>query len=192
VADAPPLLTTLRAIVRALDALDAPYAVVGGIALMAWVPPRATTDVDVVVAVTDADAPHLARLLARKLDGVASAKPIRFKDGTSVQRILLPRPEGEVLLDLLLAAEGYLAQVLARRVRAPHLAGAVPVATAEDLLLMKLIAWRPKDIGDAHQLAAVKDLDWTYVRANARRLRVAGRLARVAPRSGTGRRPGRR
>ncbi len=180
-ADPPPLIQTLRLIVRRLDEIDARYAIVGGLALMAWLPPRATTDIDAAVEVGEQDLADLARLLARKLDGAASARPIRFRSGAMVQRVLLQRPEGEVILDLMPAAEGYLAQVLARSVRAPLAAGEIHVATAEDLLLMKLQAWRAKDIGDAHQLAELSDLDWRYLRRMARTLRVAGRLARVKP-----------
>src|SRR6185436_11019681 len=96
--------------------LKAEYMIVGGVGLAAWLPPRATTDIDLVIAVSEEDAPHLARLIAGKLGGFGSTHVMRFKSGVSVQRVVTK--EGvheEVIVDLLLANDRHLRQALTRR-----------------------------------------------------------------------------
>jgi hypothetical protein len=51
------------------------------------------------------------------------------------------------------------------------------VATPEDLIVLKLIADRPKDRQDLLGLVALPDLDWAYVARWAAEWDVAERLA---------------
>lgn len=50
------------------------------------------------------------------------------------------------------------------------------MATAEDLVILKLIAHRPKDVVDLRGLIALPDLDWAYVEQWAAAWEVADRL----------------
>lgn len=99
-ADRPGLFETLRVIVQTLERLDARYMLVGGVALAAWSPPRATTDIDLVLGLPESDMPAAAKLIARRVGGVASARPQRFRSGITVHRLLAQRA-GEVVVDLL-------------------------------------------------------------------------------------------
>lgn len=67
------LLETLGSLLRILDERRAEYMLVGGIALAAFAPPRATTDIDPAVA----GAAALTKTLARALGGAASMRPVR-------------------------------------------------------------------------------------------------------------------
>ena len=60
-----PLDHAVREITQALEVLRIPYAVVGGIANAVWGEPLATIDVDVTVAVDDADLPTTVPAIAR-------------------------------------------------------------------------------------------------------------------------------
>jgi hypothetical protein len=82
----PPLLATLREVIRAVDRLDADYMLIGGVALEAWAPPRATTALDLAVAVPADDLATLGKLLGRRVGGVASMRPIRSRDRRDAER----------------------------------------------------------------------------------------------------------
>ena len=178
-ADGPLLLVTLREVLRSLDDLDAAYMLVGGVALAAWARPRATTDLDLVIAVPAEDLPAVGKLLGRRVGGLSSMRPFRFRDGTTLQRVLVQRPEGEVTVDLILADTAFLAAALRRRV--PRTLGDLEahVATPEDLAVMKLQAGRGQDLVDVRSLAEAQQLDMAYLRRWTTRLRLRSRLARA-------------
>jgi hypothetical protein len=58
-------------------------------------------------------------------------------------------------------------------------ADGVRIATPEDLIVLKLIADRPKDRADLDGLASLPSLDWAYVERWADEWSVADRLARL-------------
>jgi hypothetical protein len=177
----PALLRTLRVLVRSLDAIEAPYMLVGGVALAAWAPPRATVDIDIVIAADEADLPAIGKHLARRAGGLSSMRPFKFRDGTALQRIVVQRPEGEVVVDLIRAKEPLLSAALRRRKRRQLGELEAYVVSPEDLVLMKLQAGRPQDVLDIRSLAATQRLDMAYVRRWAARLRLKTRLARALP-----------
>jgi len=182
-ADLTGLLGLLSALVRLLEDEGTEYMLVGGVGLAAWTPPRATTDIDLVVAVAEDEAARFGARLGERLGGVASMRPIQFPNGVRMQRVVARRSEGETLVDLILAADPFLREALARRVAAalPGL-GTLYVATPEDLLLMKLRAARPQDLVDARLLVGDTQLDDRYLDRQARKLRVLSRLRKLRPR----------
>ena len=72
-----PLDHAVRDITQALDVLGIAYAIVGGIANAVWGEPRATIDVDVTVAVDEADLTTTVRAIARSAN---------LKEGTFVAK----------------------------------------------------------------------------------------------------------
>ena len=76
-------------------------------------------------------------------------------------------------LDIQTAKTDYQRQLIARAVATRE---GLPVATAEDLVILKLIAHRPKDVVDLRGLVALPDLDWAYVEQWAAAWEVADRL----------------
>ena len=100
-----------------------------------------------------------------------------------LQRVVIEHAAGDLLIDVMLATDPVLREALGRRRR-----GELPVtrrvtyfATAEDLVVMKLRAWRPKDVLDVQQLAAVDGFDDAYVERQAAALGLLDRWRSLRP-----------
>lgn len=132
----------LRAITTALDAAGVEHAVRGALALAVHGLPRATKDIDLLVAPSAMDR---AKLVVRALGYVLSAAPMTFRNGVTVHRI--SRVEGKELITLdLLEATGPIADMLADRTRLPWLDGTLAVVSRASLVAMKRLAQRPQDV----------------------------------------------
>jgi hypothetical protein len=168
-----PLHNALVDVTELLKARQFPYAVIGGLAVSLRGEPRVTADVDLVLGIT-IDA---AIDLIPSLKGT-SLEPLFSGVEEVVQRaFILPlrhRPSG-VNVDLAIGLSGFERQALARA-EAMNIAGHdVMVATAEDLLIMKLIAGRPRDQQDIEGIIAAQGrrLDWDYCHQTAQALGTA-------------------
>jgi hypothetical protein len=132
--------------------------VIGAHAVNAWVEPRITADID-VTAQADAEAmDRLERVLttagwsiARKYGEGKPSGPdfARFVSGDAV-----------MTLEVQTAKTDFQHEVIRRAVVADD---GVRVASVEDLIVLKLIANRPKDQVDLLALAALQGIDWSYV-----------------------------
>ena len=157
-----PLQQTLVDAVKFLDAERVPYALIGGLAVSLRGQPRMTADVDMVIL---ADVPR-ALALVRALE-VSNFKPLFDGVAEVVQKaFILPLRHRvtNVKVDLALGLSGFERQTLARAERLPLAGAEIAVATAEDLLIMKVLAGRPQDDQDVQGLviAQGKHLDWNY------------------------------
>jgi hypothetical protein len=137
----------LAALRRALDATRVPWMVIGGIATIVRGVRRLTTDIDALV---EDDGLDVATLIAAL--GARAIQP-RIPDAARFARanaVLLVRhqPSG-VDLDVALGRTGFEREALAARVRATYGTVRVPMARADDLVILKAMAARPKDIEDA-------------------------------------------
>jgi hypothetical protein len=122
------------------------YALIGGLAVSLRGQPRVTADVDMVVALDVERAVGLTRVLDQ-----TAFRP--FFDGVEevVERaFILPlrHRTTNVRVDLAIGASGFERQTVARAERLEIAGARIPVATAEDLLIMKTIAGRPQDAQD--------------------------------------------
>jgi hypothetical protein len=140
-----------------------PFAVIGGIAATLRGEPRFTADIDFVIGI---DVAGGLRLLAA-LEGSDFA-PL-FPDAADVVRtsFILPmrHRRTRVKVDLAIGLSGFERQVI-DRARPEELGSLrVPVATAEDLLVMKVLAARPRDMEDARAIVLKQgaELSWDYV-----------------------------
>lgn len=150
-----------------------PYAIIGGIAVQRWGQPRLTRDVDVTILLPPGgEAPILRDIVAefppRMADAVAFALehrvlPVQVSEGSEA--------------DLSLGLPGYEEEMVARAVPFELEAGrAVRLCSAEDLVIHKALAGRPRDEQDIEGILARqgKDFDVGYVR------RWLGELASLA------------
>lgn len=153
---------------RALDTAGIPYMLIGGQAVLLHGEPRATADIDVTVGM---DASQLPRVLAvtRELQlDVLPNSPEQFVTQTNV----LPARDSQtsIRVDFIFSFTPYEEQAIARAVT--HAVGGHPLrfATAEDLILHKLFAGRPRDIEDIRGVLARKGnaVDREYLRRWAR------------------------
>lgn len=137
--------------------------VIGGIAVIARGVRRMTTDVDVVVQGDSIDIDSLVKILARH-----SIAP-RRRDAVAFARVnlvlLLHHVPSQVELDVSLGWTTFEREAIAARTVIPYGKVKAPMASPEDLLIMKAIAARPTDIRDARELLVLyPSIDLTRVR----------------------------
>jgi predicted nucleotidyltransferase len=153
----------LRAIVVDLRSQHVGFALVGGLAVSAWVEPRFTRDADLAISVEDdAQAEQLvARLRSNGYSVLATAEQ------EAVGRLATVRLEkGDAIVDLLFASSGIEPEIVAAAVQTEILKGLeIPVASVGHLIAMKLLSSdsdrRPTDVADLRNLARVAtSFDW--------------------------------
>ena len=161
--------TALREVAEALEQGGIPYVVIGGIASALYGRPRASDDLDILVARPDADR-TLAALDATGFETERTNEQWIYKghrDGVQVDVIFWLK--GDVYLD----------DEMLERARQVEVAGRyISVAPPEDLIVVKAIIHdeqTPRHWFDALGLVAnCSDLDWDYLirrgRHGARRL----------------------
>ena len=156
--------SALRAIAADLRSQSVGFALVGGLAVSAWVEPRFTRDADLAISVED-DA-HAERLVATLRTHGYSV--LALGEQQAIGRLATVRLEkGDAIVDLLFASSGIEVEIVAAAVQTEILKGlTMPVASVGHLIAMKLLSSdlerRPTDIVDLHQLArAASAKDWT-------------------------------
>lgn len=179
------VLQALKDAWRTLEPLNAPMAVMGGIALAAWEHVRSTQDVDLLIGFGQTEA---ERVLSRV--ALAGFRPKRDPPVVALGDLHLiqllyegPGTFVELQVDLLLGTSDYHRTALSRRVaiRLPGLDLDVAVLTCEDLILHKLLADRIVDRADcAALLTANRDsLDRSYLAYWSNRLALTAGLAQA-------------
>lgn len=171
---------TLAAVVAACEATSTKYAVIGAVARNAWAPPRATTDLDLAVSVTTEGYDALLEGLAEC--GFEPRQSVRAESLDSLPDVvLLRRPIGTVRrLDLLLAKSAFELEAIERAAMV-DIGVTCRVVQPEHLIVYKLIAGRPRDLGDAEDVArtqslAGRSLDLTTIRKWAHEWSIEDRL----------------
>jgi hypothetical protein len=143
---------------RTLNELGLSYAVIGAHAVNAWVEPRFTADIDVTIELNAESAEALAQALARAGLARTRAHGANARSGPDFVRFSATEPS--LTLEFQAAKTEFQHELVRRAVLGAH---GVRVATAEDLIVLKLIADRPKDQVDLLELAALPRLDWRHV-----------------------------
>jgi len=156
------------------------FVLLGGLAVNVWGVPRTTHDVDFEVQLPR---PELARLLeAFRREGftVPEAHARGFVDdvaGNPLVKLLWWAGDKAVDVDLFLVEGPFLRQVFERRVPTEVLGKPCSVASAADVILLKLLSWRDRDRVDIENILLVQGVpDAAYLSDWARRLGVADRL----------------
>jgi len=174
------LADTLHTLVGLLDKLSIPYAVMGGIAVRAYGVPRPTYDIDVAIVVDRARLPELFAHL-RKIDySIPEPYETGWIDelkGLSLLKLRRYIREESLDVDLFLAEEEFLNEVMERRSKAEAEGRTIWLVSPEDLVLLKLLAGRPRDLGDVTDVLFMQgEMDLAHMRRWARQLRVADEL----------------
>ena len=145
------LYEELRAITSALENAGVTYALVGGLAVSIYATPRATKDIDILLAPSD-----LNKLVAalRPLGYQDLAAPMRFADGRLAIRRFTKLAGPEYLaLDVLLPGDAELEKILERRQAA---GGGLWVAPVDGLIALKRLRSSPQDLADIAALTGAK------------------------------------
>lgn len=150
---------------RALAACRLDFMIVGGQAVLVHGEPRLTQDIDVTIA---ASVDRLDDLL--KACAQAGLTPLPddvsgFVRDTYVLPVADPLTTARV--DLIFSDTDFERGAIERAVRIEIDGLSVPFASAEDLLLLKLFAGRPRDIEDAEGIVRRNRdrIDWSYLRS---------------------------
>jgi hypothetical protein len=157
--------TTLADLASVLGALGLRWYVFGAQAAIFYGTPRATADVDITVAL-GALAPSA---LVAPLAAVGILPRIPFDDAFTSQARVLPMIHSATGMgvDIVLAGPGP-EETFLERARVRRFGGVeVPIASPTDLVVMKILAGRPKDIDDVVGIlgASPEDLDVAEARA---------------------------
>ena len=140
------------------------FCFIGGLAVQRWGEPRETVDVDLTLLTGFADEDRYMSVLMDKFEArVADAAQF-----ASVNRVLLLRAASGVGLDIALGGLPFEELAVSRAsvfIYPPDLP--LRTCSAEDLIVLKAFADRPKDWLDIDGviIRQSRHLDWAYVRA---------------------------
>ena len=121
---------------------------IGGLAVSIWGEPRSTIDVDLSLWVEESDIHHVVTQIGKRLRPIPP-DPISF---VAELRTLPVTTSNGVRADLVFATLPGERRAIARAAPKQINGNQVMVATVEDLIWMKLISERQKDLDDARRL----------------------------------------
>ncbi|HYX28407.1 MAG TPA: nucleotidyl transferase AbiEii/AbiGii toxin family protein [Pyrinomonadaceae bacterium] len=149
------LLQVLSALVRWFNHQEVPYTIIGGVAVSLVSQPRATQDIDAVAwidldnAEAFVDSGQAFGFQARISDPIGFARRNRV--------LLLRHAESEIGIDVSLGALPLEREVLDRALEFNIGGTILRVATPEDLIILKAIAHRKRDLIDIDTLLDVHE-----------------------------------
>ena len=150
--DFAPLIKPLKALQRLLDQFGERGVIIGGIATGFLGKPRFTVDLDAIFLASIADIPKI--LVLAKKEGIET----RAQDATEFAKrsrvLLLRHSDSGINIDISLGILPFEEEIVARSTL--HNAGllSVRLPTPEDLIILKAVAHRPKDLLDIREVAA--------------------------------------
>jgi hypothetical protein len=159
------LLGALRDLAASLDALGQPAMIIGGIAVIARGVPRQTVDIDATVAAADLDLEHVMATLATHQITPRIADALDFARARQV--LLLRHVPSGTPLEVSLAWLPFEMDALARATVVDFGGVWIRVATAEDLIVLKAVAWRDRDRGDIERLLLLYRTEVNFARVRA-------------------------
>ena len=154
----------MRSLAALIRETGAPAMVIGGLAVAIRGRPRMTRDADVTLALDSSELPRV--LIAAERTGFEPrpSEPRQFVRETGV--LPLQRVEDGWEVDIIFGVSPYEAEAVARAGKEELHGVVLPIISAEDLLVHKLLAGRPKDIEDAASVVTRQgeNLDKEFVR----------------------------
>ncbi len=144
----PAAIELLESFARLMHARSWPWYVFGAQAVVAYGRPRMTADVDVTVDIGK----ESAEVLIRALTDDDFEPRIELSDDFISQARLLPlvHTPTEMPADVVISQPGLQEEFLARTCPVDIGGLTVPLISVEDLIAMKILAARPKDLDDIH------------------------------------------
>ncbi|MFV1959502.1 MAG: nucleotidyl transferase AbiEii/AbiGii toxin family protein [Planctomycetota bacterium] len=151
----------------ALDEAGIRHAISGAVAMAAHSYVRATQDLHVLVVTS---ALQLPRVFA-----IVRAEGFEGEDRDLIEalreRYVAALHAGAVTVEILVPVLPYHRELVARSVRLELPGGSIPVVSVEDLIVLKMLWHRAKDVPDVHALiATASDLDRLYIRRTLQRI----------------------
>jgi predicted nucleotidyltransferase len=162
------LLRALSALMAALEGLPGPSMVIGGIAAIARGVPRDTVDIDAAVWAEGLDIAALVRVLAAQ--DIVPRIPDAEAFAEAHQVLLLRHAPTGTPLEVSLAWLPFEREAMDRASTLDFGGVRVRVASPEDLVVYKAVAWRDRDRADVERLLLlhVQSIDLERVRGLVR------------------------
>lgn len=181
------LPAVLLAVTDAVESLGLTYAVGGAIAQNYWGTVRGTVDVDILAQIPALRYQDLANALNERgfvlRDESGREAPV---DVPRIRAMALDRHvfviyRGGIRVEVFVPFLPFQQEILRRAARLPFEGRTLPITTGEDLVVLKLIFHRPKDLGDVRGILVNQRgrLDLAYLRAAASRVLPDERLAEL-------------
>lgn len=177
------LVKTLDLLVALLKRLSVDYVLMGGLVVRAYAIPRATEDIDLTLALDRERLPELYDALEEQ--NYAVPEPYRsgwVDELKGMHLVKLKRYVGDrgVDVDLFLSESPYQEEIMRRRRVADVEGRQLWIASPEDLVLLKLVSGRPRDLIDVGDVFFTQgQLDVQYMGRWAKELEVEKELERA-------------
>lgn len=152
-----------RSLQSAFASLNIPWYLFGAQAAILYGAARLTADVDVTIALRDHPLTTLIAVL--KQAGFETRISAAKKFAEQHRVLLLVHTASRMPVDIIIAGAGPEEAILARSRKLAAGGVTIPVACPEDLIVMKLLAGRNKDLDDVSSILAVMlpKLDMTLI-----------------------------
>ena len=167
-----PLLAALGNLVTWLQAAQVPGVIIGGVAASLLGRPRVTRGIDALVLLDEGD---WARFLAMgEQFGFEPRRPDALDFAQQARVLLVQHARSGIDVDIVFSALPFEEEAVANAVWVDVVGIRLPLATPEDLIIMKAVAHRPRDLGDIEAvLDAHPKLDRQRVRRWVREFSMA-------------------
>lgn len=177
------LAQALRDFVLLFERMGTPYAVMGGIAVRIYGIPRPTHDIDFTLALDRYRLPEFyeaVRALGYTVPEEYASGWVDQVAGMPLVKVRLYLEGRGVDIDIFLAESRFQEQLLTRRRREQLGELSVCFISPEDLILLKLLAGRPRDVADIGDILFTQgQLDESYMRHWAQELGIHAELTKV-------------
>lgn len=169
------LLSALADLLAWLDATHVPAVIIGGVAVSVLGRPRLTQDVDALVTLPEARWAEVLAAASRHAIVPRLGDAIEFARRSGV--LLLRHSPSTIDIDVTIAGLAFEREAVAQRESFDVAGVRIPFPRVEDLMVMKAIAHRAKDIEDLRGLlAAHPDADVAAVRSWVREFATAASM----------------
>ena len=155
------LIRAAHEVQNAMEKLEIPFCFIGGLANLHWGEPRLTQDIDVTILVELGEEEVV-------IDQLLSLIPARFSDSREFaleSRVLLLKTQEGISVDLALGALAFETTLIDRAKEVSFAGYELKICSAEDLVVLKAFANRPRDWSDVEGIFLRQSgkLDLSYV-----------------------------
>lgn len=151
------------------------FSLAGGWAVSLWGAVRATEDIDFIVVMGNDDRSRIESILSGEFRVISHKNMMLHTTTNPLWRYVLTseRIDDHCVLDIIPASNDFLKNAVQRCIQIPFNNTMIPVIAIEDLILLKIMSGRNRDIEDARALTSGgMDMDRNYMREKARDLNI--------------------
>ncbi len=156
------LLSPLAALLLLLDQYEGKCVIIGGVAASLLGTPRLTADIDALILLSIDDLPEL--LQAAEAEGLTGRITDLLEFARKNRVVLLRHAESGTGIDISLGVLPFEEELIARSVEYDVGGMKIRLPTPEDLIILKAVAHRPKDLLDIQGIIKCHpDLDRQHI-----------------------------